>query len=155
MAKLVLPVEVEDAEQLELVAEELQTAAANAASYGSGSGLSPAAQQLVEGLAVRKRTDAAAWRELADQLQQHVEAAPVVHVGLAAAPDAQLRAELVGWFRREAHPGVLVQFRLQPDIAGGMVVRTTNKVHDFSFRRRLHEHAEILPALIAGEAAHG
>jgi hypothetical protein len=53
-------------------------------------------------------------------------------------------AKLVGWFRANVHPHVLVQVGLQPNIAAGCVVRTTNKVFDLSLRNHFAQNQQVL-----------
>jgi hypothetical protein len=74
---------------------------------------------------------------LALELQRHLEAAPHVTVTLPAPPPHGLKIELVRWFRANTRPEVMLEFLVNPDIAGGMVVRANSKVFDFSFRSQL------------------
>jgi len=79
-------------------------------------------------------------RALVVELQRHLEVAPKVAITLAAPPPRGLKAELVEWLRANTVPEAMVEFLVNPDIAGGMVVRTANKIFDFSFRSKLlHE----------------
>ena len=59
--------------------------------------------------------------------------APVVHASFATDPKPDFLMKLVTWFRTEAHPLVLLHIGLQPNIAAGCIIRTTNKYFDFSF----------------------
>lgn len=72
------------------------------------------------------------------QLKQFLEVlrakAPVVTASFATDPKTDFLMKLVGWFRTEAHPYVLLQTGLQPNIAAGCIFRTTNKYFDFSFK---------------------
>lgn len=60
--------------------------------------------------------------------------APQVNISFATDPSAAFMKKIVEWFRREVHPVMLVQVGLQPTLAAGCVVRTTNKQFDLSLR---------------------
>jgi F0F1-type ATP synthase delta subunit len=45
--------------------------------------------------------------------------------------------KIVTWWRENIDPFVLVEIGLQPNIAAGCLVRTSNRQYDFSLRRRL------------------
>jgi F0F1-type ATP synthase delta subunit len=76
-----------------------------------------------------------------ESLQQH---APVVHISFAAEPSAAFTIKIVGWMRANISSYVLVQVGLQPSIAAGCVVRTTNKVFDLSLGRFLRAQRHVL-----------
>jgi F0F1-type ATP synthase delta subunit len=86
-------------------------------------------------------------------LQQH---APVLHISFASEPSAAFTAKIVEWLRANISKYVLVQIGLQPSIAAGCVVRTTNKSFDFSLRKNLANNRGLLlealkPAPVAAE----
>ena len=62
--------------------------------------------------------------------------APVLHVSLSADPSVGFTTKLVAWLRSEIHPQTLVTIGLQPGIAAGCVIRTTNKRFDLSLRQQ-------------------
>ncbi len=62
---------------------------------------------------------------------------PVVHVTLAALPNHEQRAQLVDWFRRTAGHPVLVSFVADRNLGGGVMVRTPNRIFDYSWREQL------------------
>lgn len=70
--------------------------------------------------------------------------APVLHFSFASDPSSAFMAKLVTWLRRNIHPYALVTLGLQPSIAAGCIMRTTNKSFDFSLRHRLGENYEYL-----------
>jgi F0F1-type ATP synthase delta subunit len=67
------------------------------------------------------------------------EKAPLIHVSFATDPKPDFLMKLIVWFRSNAHPYVLIQVGLQPNIAAGCVLRTTNKYFDFSFKQHFEE----------------
>jgi F0F1-type ATP synthase delta subunit len=77
--------------------------------------------------------DLSAWRQ-----------APVVHLTLPVRPPQTLRLELVHWLRQNITDQLLVKISINAEVVGGMVLRTPARIHDWSFRRRLSEQADLL-----------
>ncbi|HUS26203.1 MAG TPA: hypothetical protein VMY99_02560 [Nevskiaceae bacterium] len=89
-------------------------------------------------------------QSLAKFLQLVVAQAPNIHISFAADPSSAFTAKLVSWLRSNIHPFALLQLGLQPNIAAGCVVRTPNRVFDFSLRQRFtDQHQLLLQALEA------
>lgn len=79
----------------------------------------------------------------------HVKAkAPVVHMSFPSKPGEPFLAKIVQWFRSEAHPYTVLHVGLQPELAAGCLVRTSNKSFDFSFRRRFEQSKQKLIAAL-------
>lgn len=85
------------------------------------------------------------------QLKNVVQDAPVVHISFAANPSPRFMSEIADWFRKEIDPHILLQVGLQPSIAAGCVVRTTNKFFDLSLRKYLVSHEKSLATQMSGE----
>lgn len=62
---------------------------------------------------------------------------PEIHVMLAALPNRAQRQQLVDWFRNNATPKVLLSFVADRNLGGGIVVRTPNRVFDFTWKQEL------------------
>jgi hypothetical protein len=62
---------------------------------------------------------------------------PEVHVMLAALPNRSQREALVGWFRSNTTPHLLVSFVADRNLGGGVVVRTPNHLFDYSWKQQL------------------
>lgn len=62
--------------------------------------------------------------------------APVVHISFPSEPSAPFLAKILEWFRSQVHPHTVLHVGLQPELAAGCTVRTTNKIFDFSLRKR-------------------
>jgi len=78
---------------------------------------------------------------------------PVLHMSFAADPSPVFLNKLVSWLRTEIHPLALLQIGLQPSIAAGCVLRTTNKYFDFSLRKNFTEkRGELIKRLEATKA---
>lgn len=63
--------------------------------------------------------------------------APSIHMSFAVVPSAAFTNRLLEWLRSEIHPLLLLNIGLQPSIAAGCVIRTTNKYIDCSMRQHL------------------
>ncbi len=71
-----------------------------------------------------------------------------VHIVLAALPGDDLKQTLVDWFRTNCRPDVLVGFSADRTIGGGIIVRTPNRIFDYSFRERLAQGRANIPELV-------
>jgi F0F1-type ATP synthase delta subunit len=60
--------------------------------------------------------------------------APVLHISFSVDPPGAYVQKIVAWLRKNIDQYVLVTVGLQPNIGAGCVVRTTNKIFDFSLR---------------------
>ncbi len=74
---------------------------------------------------------------LGDALIEIRDHGPKIHISFAIEPTAPVIQKIVAWFRKEIDPYVLMQTGIQPSIAAGCVVRTTNMYFDFSLRQHL------------------
>ena len=63
--------------------------------------------------------------------------APTMHISFAVEPPTLFITKLITWLRQEVHPLLLLDIGLQPSIAAGCIVRTTNKYFDLSMRQHL------------------
>ena len=89
-------------------------------------------------------TKASDRKLLADLLNLVKTQAPLLHMSFNSDPSAIFIEKLVDWLRREIHPILLITIGLQPSIGAGCIVRSTNKYFDFSLRKDLSEHRELL-----------
>lgn len=88
-------------------------------------------------------------QKLADFLKQLQTSVPVVHMSFASEPSTEFTAKIVSWLRESIHPLLLVQIGLQPSIAAGCTLRTTNKVFDFSLRQHFLQNRQFLVDALA------
>jgi F0F1-type ATP synthase delta subunit len=91
-------------------------------------------------------------------LQQALEAvsqkAPVIHMSFSVDPSTAFLEKLMVWLRREIHPLMMITIGLQPNIGAGCVVRSTNRVFDFSLRQNFAlKRAMLRQALSASPPA--
>jgi len=69
--------------------------------------------------------------------------APVMHISFSVDPPGPYVQKIVAWLRENIHPEVLVTVGLQPNIGAGCIVRTTNKLFDFSLREYFAQKREF------------
>jgi hypothetical protein len=62
---------------------------------------------------------------------------PEVHIMLAALPNRAQRLTLVDWFRNNTSQELLLSFVADRNLGGGIVVRTPNRVFDFTWKQQL------------------
>lgn len=70
--------------------------------------------------------------------------APVIHISFAAEASRRFTTELMLWLRANFDSEILAEIGLEPNIAAGCIVRTQNKVFDFSLMQHLHNTESIL-----------
>ncbi|SRR6266568_7771008 len=70
--------------------------------------------------------------------------APTIHISFATDPSAAFTEKVVLWLRANINPHMLLQVGLQPNIAAGCIVRTSNKVFDFSLRENFAQKRALL-----------
>ncbi len=73
---------------------------------------------------------------------------PVVHLTLAALPNHGQRARLVDWFRANVANNILIAFVADRNLGGGLVVRTPNRIFDYTWKEQLIAGRDKLPGII-------
>ncbi len=107
----------------------------------------PRVSRLLDALATDNNLQllkAADRAQLTAFLQAVQEQAPNLHISFAIDPSSSFTAKMVTWLRANIHPYALIEVGLQPTIAAGCIVRTTNKVFDFSLRNRFADAQGLL-----------
>lgn len=99
--------------------------------------LSPAATELVNVTLGAGSVSASRLDELHAKLETYRKSAPTITITLAAIAPGELRQKLIGWVRRELDPTMLIQFKVNRAILGGMVVTRGSRIFDWSYRRKL------------------
>ncbi len=77
--------------------------------------------------------------------------APVLHISFASEASRKFTTELVQWLRQNFDTEILVEVGLEPNMAAGCVIRTTNKVFDFSLSKYLETKRGMMMELILGK----
>jgi hypothetical protein len=87
--------------------------------------------------------------QLQSQLIEIYEHAPSMHISFAVEPSPRALEQILVWIRQNIHSQALLQVGLQPAIAAGCMLRTTNKVFDMSLRTHLQKQSQYLAELLA------
>jgi len=87
---------------------------------------------------------------LQEELKKVNSSAPSLHISFAVEPSPKALEKILLWMRQNIHPQVLLSVGLQPAIAAGCVLRTSNKVFDMSLRAHLNQQTQYLTQLIRG-----
>ena len=88
--------------------------------------------------------------KLMEMLKEVHKSAPSMHISFAVEPSPKALEQVLIWMRQNIHPQVLLSVGLQPAIAAGCILRTTNKVFDMSLRSYLKQQSPYLTRLIRG-----
>jgi F0F1-type ATP synthase delta subunit len=84
------------------------------------------------------------------ELKEIYERAPKLHISFASEPSAKPFEQILIWMRKNIHPHALITIGLQPAIAAGCVIRTSNRIFDLSLRASLEQERPYLARLIKG-----
>lgn len=108
--------------------------------------LSDETQKLVTDYGSGKALTAA---KLAALIKELKSLKPVtVHITLAAAPTAGIKMSLISWFRQNVEKDILIGFASDRTIGGGIIIRTPNRIFDYSFRKKLIDGRSKIPEII-------
>jgi hypothetical protein len=75
--------------------------------------------------------------ELIASLERTKKQAPVMTITLAAPATTEVKRALVDWCRKNINQDILVTFRFNSTLLGGMVLRYGSNIYDWSFRRAI------------------
>jgi len=99
--------------------------------------ISQAAADLINQWRTDKETNQKNLDGLIKALENLAGASPHVTITLAAPAPAKLKQEIVAWFRKNVGPNMLVDFKFNATMLGGMVVHYGSHVFDWSFKRQI------------------
>jgi F0F1-type ATP synthase delta subunit len=123
---------------------------------GKGQGALPRVSRLLDALASdngMQLLQSSDRKQLSDFLKAIEQKAPNLHISFAIDPSSAFTAKIVTWLRANIHPYALMEIGLQPTIAAGCIVRTTNKVFDFSLRNSFADASGLLVKALEASAA--
>lgn len=86
--------------------------------------------------------------QLITTLEAYSKSAPIMTITLAAPAPNKLRTDLTAWARANLAPNILISFRFNSTILGGMVVRCGSRIYDWSFRRQLMNNISAFPEIL-------
>lgn len=110
--------------------------------------ISDTAAKMIKQAAANKPVDNAVLDDLITALDELAATAPCITITLAAMPGNGLKKSLVQWCRTNIEPGILVDFRFNATILGGMVVQYGSHVYDWSFRRQIMANRANFPGVL-------
>lgn len=86
--------------------------------------------------------------ELVASLEELEKTAPKITITLAALPGGTLKKTMTNWCRTNITPDILVDFRFNATLLGGMVVQHGSHVYDWSFRRAILANRSKFPEVL-------
>lgn len=95
-----------------------------------------------------KKVTPTSLEELSQVLRGLKDQAPTVHITLAAVASPAVRQALVDWFRKNISPQLLISFIANRNIGGGLIVRTDQRIYDYSFRQLLISKRDAIPRIV-------
>lgn len=93
--------------------------------------------------------DKAHREQLLTVLHAFSDHAPRIHMSFAVEPSAPFTRRMISWMRTSVNPVILLEIGLQPTLAAGCTIRTTNKLFDLSLRHRFTDSRPMLVESIA------
>lgn len=110
--------------------------------------LGAAATELVGAWSKSKGTSADSYRQLIEVLERIAKSAPTLTITLAGPAPQHVKEHLVAWCREHLSENILVSFKFNRTLLGGMVVRAGSHIYDWSLHRKLmdngHAFTEVL-----------
>lgn len=104
--------------------------------------LSPAATELVSAWGKSKGSTADSFRQLIETLERIAKSAPTLTITLAGPAPQHVKEHLVAWCRENLSQNVLVTFKFNRTLLGGMVVRAGSHIYDWSLHRKLMDNGQ-------------
>ena len=81
-------------------------------------------------------------------LDNYLARAPRIYIPLAAVPNTDLKKKLIAWCRQNINAGILVEFKLNSTMLGGLAVRHGSHTYDWSFRRQILAARNKFPEIL-------
>ena len=116
--------------------------------YAEQPAISPAAITYVEQLAAKAPLSVASLDGLIKELEKLGATLPSITITLAAPAPGSLKITLVNWCRQNIDPNILVDFRFNSTILGGMVLQYGSHIYDWSFRRQILTARQHFPEVL-------
>ncbi len=111
--------------------------------------VSPAATELLSNWTKQNGNSVESYRQLTETLERIAKQAPTITITLAGPAPQVVREHLVTWCRQNLSRHVLVTFKFNRTLLGGMVVRAGSHIYDWSLHRRLMEHGRKFTEVLA------
>lgn len=111
--------------------------------------LSDVAGEVIRGWAAAAPLTSARIEELITNLERIRTHAPSMTITLASSATTEVKRTLVAWCRAHIHEDILVTFRFNATILGGMVLRYGSHIYDWSFRTQIMNGRQRFPEVLA------
>jgi hypothetical protein len=110
--------------------------------------ISPAASELINNLGAVEPLSQKAIDGLLATLEGLEATTPCITLTLAAPPPGDLKKALLEWFRQHIAANLLIDFRFNSTLLGGIVVQFDSHIYDLSFRRQILVARERFPEVL-------
>jgi hypothetical protein len=110
--------------------------------------LSITANELIRAWGKEKALSRESFDSLVASLERYSKSSPSITFTLAAPPSGELKKTLVSWCRDNIAPNILVTFRFNATILGGMVVQRGSSIFDWSFKRQILNNRQAFPEVL-------
>jgi ATP synthase delta (OSCP) subunit len=110
--------------------------------------LSPASIDLIGQIQRKQQLNIEGLEVLAASLKSLEKSSPHITITLAAPPPMGLQKTIIAWCREQLAPNVLVSFKFNATLLGGMVVQSGSHVFDWSLRRNILANRQKFPEVL-------
>lgn len=110
--------------------------------------ISAAAVNFINQWLVENGKQAKTLDPLIEMLEDFAGSVPHATVTLAAPAPRKLKQEIVAWFRKNVQPDILVDFKFNATMLGGMVVHYGSQVYDWSFKKSILANRAKFPEVL-------
>lgn len=110
--------------------------------------LSPAATEVIQAWSAQSELSQQVLDALINELGQFKKDAPSITITLAAPAPGDLKQTLVTWCRTNIAADILVTFKFNATILGGMIVNYGSHIFDWSFRRQILSSRAKFPEIL-------
>ena len=110
--------------------------------------LSKNAQRLIDLCSPKKQLEQHNIDELISELERLKNNLPVINITLAAPPTSTIKADIVKWCRNNIADNILVNFRFNATLLGGIVIRYKSRIFDWSFKRQILANRSKFPEVL-------
>lgn len=110
--------------------------------------LTPAASDLLHVWTAKNPMSQQSLDELIGFLKTYNDTASVITITLAAPATRDIKSLLVNWCRTNISPNILVTFKFNATLLGGMVVQRGSRIFDWSLRRDILNQKQKFPEVL-------
>lgn len=110
--------------------------------------LTAGANELIRAWSQHSPLSRESFDKLVNGLEGYTKSSPLITFTLAAPASGELKKELVSWCRDNIAPDILVTFRFNATLLGGMVVQLGSSVFDWSFKRQILNNRTHFPEVL-------